>query len=234
MTEQPVLPSKTTTFSSFTPNRNANPILAWLGKASLALFGWRPTGALPTSKRFVVIGAPHTSNWDLLLAFGYMLSIGLKINWMMKASLFFPPLGWFFKAVGGMPIDRSKRHNTVDEIIQRFNKEEAFIIGITPEGTRSRVPYWKTGFYHIAYKAQVPIVLAYFDYSRKVVGLGPAIMPSGNLEADGQLYQQFYDQVIGRHPHNFAPIQFSPESLDRFQKNQANTDGADDSETNPQ
>ncbi|MEM7033968.1 MAG: lysophospholipid acyltransferase family protein [Chloroflexota bacterium] len=204
-------------FQPFKQNPKAKPLLVWFGQLGLRLFGWQASGQLPDTDRFVVIGAPHTSNWDLPIAFCLMLIFGKKPRWMMKASMFWPPLGWFFKAAGGIPIDRSKNHNLVSATVDEFANHEDFIVGITPEGTRSKVPYWKTGFYYIAYQAKVPIVLGYFDYKRKIAGLGPAIFPSGDIEADQKKFRQFYAQIAPKHPTLYKPAQFSAESIKRFQ-----------------
>ena len=201
-----------TLFPPYKASPGANPFLVWLGKIGLGLFGWRPGGSLPDADRFVIIGAPHTSNWDLLLGFGLMLVMNKKIFWMAKDSIFWPPLGWFFKWAGGIPVDRSKRHNWVAKGVEMLKTQEGCIIGITPEGTRSRVPYWKSGFYHMAYQAQVPIVLCYLDYGRKVIGIGPVITPSGDLEADTKIFREFYAQVTAKYPDQFGEIKFRPQS----------------------
>ncbi|MEN9936793.1 MAG: hypothetical protein RLZZ387_3372 [Chloroflexota bacterium] len=181
-------------------------MISWLARRTLALLGWRLEGTLPTAPKIVIIAAPHTSNWDfpyaMLLAFAYRL----RINFMMKDELFRPPWGWFFRALGGIPINRRARNNVVDQMVARIRESERMQLVIPPEGTRSKVTAWKTGFYYIALAAGVPIVLGFLDFRRKVGGFGPAIMPSGDLEADLEQIRAFYSGVTGRRPENFGTI----------------------------
>ena len=181
-------------------------MLSWLAQRILALFGWRLTGAVPDIPKYVIIGAPHTSNWDFVLALLMALSFKLKINFMMKDEMFRPPFGWFFKALGGIPINRRSSNRVVDQMIERFKERERLALVITPEGTRARVPAWKTGFYHIAHGAGVPIVTGFADYERKVCGIGPVVVPTGDIEADMEKLRAFYGGIRGRHPEQFGAI----------------------------
>jgi 1-acyl-sn-glycerol-3-phosphate acyltransferase len=173
----------------------------------LALAGWRTEGAPPGgSPRFVLIAAPHTSNWDgplLLLAAGVF---GLKLQWFVKKSWFFFPMGIVMRAVGGIPIDRSGKHGMVEQAIARFAAHAELALAVPPEGTRKRVPHWKGGFYHIALGARVPIVLGYLDYGRKVAGLGPAFPPTGEMAADFVFFRDFYSNIKGRYPELVGPV----------------------------
>lgn len=197
-------------FRPFKPNPEANQFIAWIGITALRLMGWRPGGQLPDTSKFIVIGAPHTSNWELPLALAAMLAFDKRIHWMGKDAIFRPPFGWLFRWMGGVSIDRSKRHNVVKQMADVFHQEDSYIVAITPEGTRSLVEYWKTGFYFMALEAKVPIVLGYFDYARREVGIGPAITPSGDLEADLIIFQQFYEQITAKYPEQFGEIKFRP------------------------
>jgi len=126
--------------------------------------------------------------------------LNAKIYWMGKDTIFRKPFKRFFKWLGGIPIDRSKSYNIVAQSIQQFNENENLILTIAPSGTRKRVQKWKTGFYHIANGANVPILLGFLDYRRKVGGFGPMLYPTGDLEADMKTIKKFYDGVTGKYP----------------------------------
>ena len=177
-----------------------NIFLRWFSIVVLKITGWRTHGRLPATPKFVIVGAPHTSNWDLPYGLFIIFVLRGKIYWLGKESLFRRPFKGFFKWLGGMPIDRSKSKNVVAQSIQQFNQNKTMILTIAPEGTRSRVKKWKTGFYHIAKGANVPIVLGFLDYRRKAGGIGPVIYPTGNIEADMKTIRAFYDGISGKFP----------------------------------
>lgn len=177
-----------------------------LGHLIAALVGWKVVVAEPPPARCVVIGAPHTSAWDMPLTLLLMLSTGVKMRWVAKDSLFRGRFGWLLGALGGLPVDRSGQHGFVAQMAARFAASERLIIAILPEGTRSRADHWKTGFYYLALNAGVPIVLGYADYRRREVGLGPTLHPSGDIHADFRLIREFYAGVTGRHPEKQGPI----------------------------
>lgn len=179
---------------------------SWLARRILAMAGWRLTGALPSVPKYVMIAAPHTSNWDFVLAILMTASVKLKMNFMMKDEMFRPPWGWFFRSLGGIPINRRSRNNVVDQMVQRFAERERLVLVIPPEGTRSKVTKWKTGFYYIAHGAGVPIMLAYADFGRKECGWGPLVYPSGDIDADMAAIRQFYSGMVGRNPEQFGEI----------------------------
>src|SRR6185503_12884357 len=155
-----------------------------LGRLYLRLTGWRVEGRIPDTARAVVIAAPHTSNWDLpiMLAVSYVL--GIRPAWLGKTELFRPPFGGLMRWLGGVPVDRRVRENRVQQAVASFAAVEQLYLVIPPSGTRSRATHWKSGFYHIACGAQVPIVCAFLDYRRKVGGIGSVLMPSRNVAAD--------------------------------------------------
>ncbi len=184
--------------SSRPPERNW--ILSRVAHGLLWLFGWQAEGAAPNLPKFVVVAAPHTSNWDGLFMFIAAWAYRIKLYWMGKHSLFWPPLGWLLHWLGGIPIDRSAPQGAVQQMTQAFQQHDRMILLLTPEGTRRKTERWKTGFYYIAQGAQVPIVLAYIDYARKVIGFGPVMIPSGDLEADMQVIHQFYADKTARYP----------------------------------
>ncbi|NQT55822.1 MAG: lysophospholipid acyltransferase family protein [Desulfobacteraceae bacterium] len=177
-----------------------NILLRWFSIVALRIAGWRTYGRLPATPKFVLVGAPHTSNWDLPYALFIFFVLRGKIYWLGKESLFRRPHRGFFKWLGGIPIDRSKSKNVVAQSIQQFNQNKTMILTIAPEGTRARVKKWKTGFYHIAHGANVPIALGFLDYRRKLGGIGPSIYPTGNIDADMQTIRAFYDGITGKFP----------------------------------
>ncbi|MGZ3441999.1 MAG: lysophospholipid acyltransferase family protein [Polyangia bacterium] len=176
------------------------------------LAGWRTEGQLPADPRFVLIAAPHTSNWDAIILLVAARIFHLDLAWFVKASWFAFPMGLVMKRLGGVPIDRSARHGVVEQAIDRFKSTERLALAVPPEGTRGRVPYWKTGFYHIARGAHVPIVLGYIDYGRKVAGIGPSFVPTGDLTADFKVFREFYEKVQPRFPEKKGEIAPPPEA----------------------
>ena len=167
------------------------------------LAGWKIIGAFPTDlKKYVVIGAPHTSYWDFVIGMFVRSILNEKINFIGKASLFKPPFGFIFRKLGGTPVDRSKSNNLVDAIVQVFNSKEYFRLALSPEGTRKKVDQWKTGFYYIAKGAKVPIVMFTFDFGKKQVALSKPFYPTESLENDMKFIQNFYKDVKGKYPEN--------------------------------
>lgn len=177
-----------------------------LGMLFLAVTGWKVVGSVPDIPKFVLVLAPHTSNWDLPFILAVMYGLGLKINWFGKKELFPWPVGSVFKWLGGIPIDRSSRQNMVQQTAQMIWEREQIVVGIAPEGTRSQSRHWSTGFYYIANLAQVPIVFGYLDYARKVGGLGPAMHTTGNIEADMKVIREFYSGITAKYPHKVGEI----------------------------
>ncbi len=174
--------------------------------------GWRTEGQAPAARKCVVVAAPHTSNWDLLymLAFGW--SVEVRPRFMMKHSVFVGPLDPFFRRLGGIPIERHHRTGVVKQMVDAFAAADDLTLVVPPEGTRGRREHWKSGFYHIANEARVPLVLTFCDYSRKVAGFGPSFVPTGNLREDMELVRDFYADKVGRHPELFGPVRL-PEEL---------------------
>lgn len=177
----------------------------------LRLTGWEPEGSRPVEARFVLIAAPHTSNWDLAYLLAMATVYDLKISWMGKYQLFRPPLGWIMRALGGIPIIRHQRRNMVDQMLQAFAERDELILVVPVEATRARTEHWKSGFYHIASQAGVPIVMSYLDYSRKRGGFGPSLVPSGDLRHDMDEFRAFYEPILGKHPEDFGPVRLEKE-----------------------
>ncbi len=181
-----------------------------LARAWLRLWGWRVEGRVPKMTRYVVVGAPHTSNWDFVWMLLAMLALGVRLNWVGKDELFLGPVGGLMKRLGGIPVNRRSHNNFVAQVAETIRHSEKLALVITPEGTRGRSPYWKTGFYYIALGAGVPIVLGFMDYRRQVVGLGPTLMPTGDIEADMKPIREFYAGMVGKFPRNQGEIKIRP------------------------
>ena len=188
----------------------ANKFQNLIGLSFLKLTGWEAVGPVPDTPKFVMLLAPHTSNWDLLFILAVLYVLGVKFFWFGKKEIFRWPVGGFFKWLGGIPIDRSLQQNMVQQIVETIQSREQIIVGVSPEGTRSNVKYWKTGFYYIACQAQIPIVFAFLDYGRKVGGLGPVMTPTGDIEVDMKIFRQFYGGITAKHPDNFGGIVVKP------------------------
>jgi 1-acyl-sn-glycerol-3-phosphate acyltransferase len=163
----------------------------------LSTLGWTISGPVPEDKKCIIIVAPHTSNFDFILGMIANFATGLKANFLGKAILFQPPWGWLFYKMGGYPIKRSNRYNQVDYIVKIINKEDRFILGIAPEGSRSNTGEWKTGFYWIAKLAKIPIVMASFDYAKKMITFSDPFYPTENLEKDFLAMRSFFKKTKG-------------------------------------
>ncbi|GIU49277.1 lysophospholipid acyltransferase family protein [Shewanella algidipiscicola] len=175
-------------------------MLQTLCKTLLKLMGWKIDGALPTTPQYIAIVAPHTSNWDFIIGVLARGALGHNIHFLGKHQLFIPPWGWLFKAIGGTPVDRRKNNNLVDAVAQLFKADANFKLALAPEGTRSPVTRWKTGFYHIALAADVPIVTVALDFAHKTVVIPPAIKVSGDIAQEMRTILDFYRTIKGRHP----------------------------------
>jgi 1-acyl-sn-glycerol-3-phosphate acyltransferase len=182
-----------------------------IAKSILRLIGWRTHVIPPPSSSYVLIGAPHTTNWDFGLALLLITAEQIPIRVMGKDSLFRGPVGILMRSVGAFPVYREESRNMVDQVAARFDEYDDMIIGIAPEGTRGKSSRWKTGFYYIALKARVPIVLAYLDYGNKVIGLGPSIMPTGDIQADFEIIRNFYAAIVGKFPQKQGEIRITEE-----------------------
>lgn len=176
-------------------------------RALVRLCGWEIVGTLPAERKYVVIGAPHTSNWDFAVMLAGTLVLGLKVSWLGKHTLFRPPFGGLMRALGGVEIDRSAAHNVVEQIARTFRDSDRLVILIAPEGTRKHTDHWKSGFYHIARAAGVPLTLAFIDYTHRRAGLGPTLTLSGDMQADMAEIRAFYDTHAGaRHPERMSEM----------------------------
>lgn len=181
------------------------PILSYifhiLARIIMRILGWRVDGTLPDLPKFILIGAPHTSNWDFVLFLGLIFTLRANVKFMGKAELFRPPHGWFFRYCGGIPVDRKKSTGLVDQMVKACNESDKFILTIAPEGTRHQVTEWKRGFYHIAKSAGIPIVMAVVDGKHKRIRILKEVFhPTEDIEADMKSIQRFFAGIAGINP----------------------------------
>jgi len=186
-------------------------LMRWLSRIVFRFAGWKPAGRRPDISRYVIIAAPHTSNWDFLYTLCLAFILEIKPFIMMKADWFRWPLGPFLRWFGAIPVDRSKSTHVVARSIQAFREHPRMVLLVPPAGTRSKVMHWKTGFYHIAVGANVPIVLGYLDYRRKVGGIGPVVHPTGNMERDMKIIKAFYADITAKYPKQALSFPVSEE-----------------------
>ena len=175
-----------------------------LFRAILRAAGWRVEVSTPDYPRCVICVAPHTSNWDFILGELAYGAIGRYAGFLMKKTWFFFPLNLLLRAMGGVPVERTAASSLTDVLADRFAHSPRLAIAVTPEGTRKANPDWKRGFYYIALKAQVPIVLAYIDYKEKCIGMTRSLFPSGDIEKDMAEIKDYYRHRHARYPRNFA------------------------------
>jgi len=183
---------------------------AWqkFGRLMYRVLGWRIVGEYPDVPKSVIIIAPHTSNWDFIYAILASFALGIKGQWLGKDTLFVGPLGWLFRHFGGIPVDRSRRHDFVQQAADAFERSTALTLVLTPEGTRHKTDYWKSGFYHVAVAARVPILLGYVDYRTRTAGIGEVMQPTGNVEQDLATIRAFYGKVQARYESCRSSIEF--------------------------
>lgn len=165
------------------------------------ILGWKVSGKfLPEIKKSVIIVLPHTSWHDFYIGVLARKVIGVPINFVAKKELFKSPFGWYFKWMGGAPINRTSKQNKVQEVAAIFKKRDEFRLAIAPEGTRKKVEKWRSGFYYIALEANIPIICVAFDYNTKTVKIRNAFYPTRNYEEDLKILKSFYKNVVGKIP----------------------------------
>ncbi|MEZ4771772.1 MAG: lysophospholipid acyltransferase family protein [Bacteroidia bacterium] len=175
-------------------------MLLLLSRLVMFFSGWKIEGQAPPEKKYIIVAGPHTSNWDFIFGLATKTILRLPTKYLGKSQLFRWPFGAFFRYVGGYPVDRSAHQNLVDAVVDLFNKHEEFSIAVAPEGTRSYVPELKTGFYHIARKAQIPIRMAGFDYKRKIVTIAEPFFAGPDMEADIQKVVDYFRSMTPKYP----------------------------------
>ncbi|MDG1199262.1 MAG: lysophospholipid acyltransferase family protein [Porticoccaceae bacterium] len=181
------------------------PILRVLSKLILKIIRWRVIGALPQEhKKYVLIVAPHTSNWDFILFVLAVSVLRLKPSVLIKSTLFVGPLGWFLRYCGAIPVNRKQASSLVNYIADIYAEREEFVLIITPEGTRSANPNWKLGFHHVATTAEVPILIVYVDSAIRTIGIEGLMEPTNDVDADLVKIKTFFDGKSGLRPNNYA------------------------------
>jgi 1-acyl-sn-glycerol-3-phosphate acyltransferase len=173
-----------------------------IAKFIFKIIGWKVEGTFPSElKKYIIAVAPHTSNWDFPVGVLARSVLHIeKAKFLGKDSLFKPPFGWFFRWLGGYPVDRSNRHDVVQQVVNIFNDHDEFIVAMAPEGTRKKVEKLRTGFYFIAKGANIPIIPVGFDFEKKVIIVREPFYPTDNLEADIQVLIKFYSTIKGKNP----------------------------------
>jgi 1-acyl-sn-glycerol-3-phosphate acyltransferase len=184
--------------------RAHGPFAAWLGRTCMGLTGWRFEGKVPNLPKLVLIVAPHTSNWDFPVGLQAKLALRLGGTFIGKHTLFRWPLGVFMRAIGGIPVDRAAATGFVSEVARLLREAERMTVVLAPEGTRKRIPQWKSGFYRIAVEAGAPILPVGFDYSRKVVFFAPLFNPTGDYEKDLSELRSYYRPEMGKRPEEYS------------------------------
>ena len=187
-------------------------ITSWIGRLWLGLFGWQVVGETTAPRKFVLIAAPHTSNWDLpfMLATSYKMRV--RVSWLGKHTLFTGVKGWFLRWLGGVAVDRNSPHNLVEQCANLFKESTDLVLVVPPEGTRKKAEYWKSGFYHIARLANVPIGLSFLDYRKRHCGIGAFITPTGDLKKDMDFIRNFYKDIQGKVPARVGTPRLREES----------------------
>lgn len=182
--------------------------MAWLSHLLLKLTGWTLSGQLPAEKKYIIIFYPHTSNWDFVLGVFGCFALKLDFSFLGKHSLFEGPFGWAFRRLGGFPVKRDERKNMVTQVVELIASRERIALALAPEGTRSKTDHWRSGFYHIARAADVPVLLAFIDSSRRRIGVGPLLTMTGDVAADLAAIRAFYQDKAGIRPALASDITF--------------------------
>ena len=176
----------------------------------LRLGGWTVVGGRPGVHKAVIIGAPHTSNWDGFWALVYVVATGLEVKFFVKKSMFWFPMNVLLRILGAVPLDRSAARSAVQEAVAAFDSADRFFFGLAPEGTRGYTPGWKSGFYRIAEAAGVPVLFGFFDYDNRRLGIGPMLTLTGDMDADMTIIRSFYEHCSARYPDRTCPIVLQP------------------------
>jgi 1-acyl-sn-glycerol-3-phosphate acyltransferase len=181
------------------------------GRLVCAIMGWTPVGSLPEARKAIFIASPHTSNWDGFIMLACAWSLGVRLSWMTKHSLFKWPFHGFLRSVGAVPVNRSKATDTVQQIADQFKATDEMYLAIAPSGTRSRREMWRSGFYHMALAADIPIICGFLDYRSKRGGVGALIEPTGDVTVDMDRIRAAYAGIQGKHAALHTPIRLRAE-----------------------
>jgi 1-acyl-sn-glycerol-3-phosphate acyltransferase len=186
--------------------------MTWLAEKLLSSRGWRFVGEMPTLAKMVIVGAPHTTNWDFVLFLGAIRHWDITPRFIGKHTLFRWPFGYFFRRFGGIPVDRDKAGGIVGQVTAEFDRSEKMILVVAPEGTRKAAPYWKSGFVKIAAEAGVPVLPARVDYPDKEIVLGTPVHFDGDEAALMDQLRLFFAEGVGKHPDGKGPVRLQSES----------------------
>lgn len=183
--------------------RRGNRFSRWVGRVGMRLLGgWRIEGELPDTRQAIIPVAPHTSNWDFFVGVFVMLALGLKLSYLGKHTIFRFPVNGLLRWLGGIPVDRRAAQGVVGQMVDEFKQRHELVLALAPEGTRKKVHEWKKGFIHIAKAAQVPVVPVGMDFSRKVIDIRPAMMISGDIDAELNRVKQAIAHAVGKNPQH--------------------------------
>jgi len=180
------------------PRTGASAFARWIGRSILWLGGWKVVGEFPDVAKLVVIAAPHSSWWDGVWGMAAKVGLGLRVLVIGKQELSRGPLGWLLRRFGAMPVDRARAHGVVDAVVHRFEQSETMWFVVAPEGTRKRVEHWKSGFWHVARDANVPVLCVYFHYPERSIGIGPLLQMTADQKADMARIREFYRPWMGK------------------------------------
>ncbi len=180
--------------------KGGNRFTAWIGCSVIKLVGWKIEGELPPLSKCVIAVAPHTSNWDFFLGVAVLFALKIKIKFLGKHSIFVPVVKHILTWLGGIPVDRRSPHGIVGQVVEQFNQHDKFILAVAPEGTRSAIYPWKTGFLAIAAKAEVPVLLIGFDFEKKIVVIGPCLQVEKNFDDTMREVYAFYRTIQPKYP----------------------------------
>lgn len=189
-------------------------MLRTVARQTLTQLGWVVANEPPQLPKYVLIAAPHTSNWDFPLMLTVMAAHGVPLTWVGKHDIFWGPFGPLLRLMGGIPVNRSHRNGIVSQSVRAFRTRERMVLAIPPEGTRSRTTHWKSGFYRVAHIARVPLVPGYADYGDRTIGFGPPLNTTGDVRADMEVLRNFYEPRVPLHPERFGPVQLHDEQTD--------------------
>ena len=182
------------------PPLGGNVFSGWLGRSLLKITGWKIEGELPRYPKMVLAVAPHTSNWDFFLGLAVLFALRIKIRFLGKHTIFVPVIKQLLEFIGGMPVDRRSPHGIVEQVVDGFNQFDKMILAVAPEGTRSPIYPWKTGFLAIAKKAKVPVVLVGFDFKHKTVKFGPSLEHLNDIEENMHAVYSFFIDINAKYP----------------------------------
>ena len=182
------------------PPKGGNRFAAWIGQSALNISGWKIKGQLPQVPKMLIAIAPHTSNWDFFLGLAVLFVLRIKIRFLGKHTIFIPVIKQLLELIGGIPVKRDASHGVVAQVVDEFNKQSKMILAMSPEGTRSKIFPWKTGFLQIAHQANVPIQLIAFDFAKQAVIIGPLVTTSGDTQADLKRVYEYFSTVTAKFP----------------------------------